>query len=138
MDSRIFKCAFFSALLTLTAISCQDNPFTQGERLYDHLCANCHMDTGEGLQNLIPPLAGSEFVRDNVSGAACIIRYGTSDTITVAGRVFQQPMAGNPDLTEFEIANLVNYIRHAWGNEYGFVKLDEIKAGLEACRLASE
>ncbi|HMQ60499.1 MAG TPA: hypothetical protein PKE06_07520, partial [Flavilitoribacter sp.] len=70
MDSRIFKCAFFSAMLTLTAISCQDNPFTQGERLYDHLGANSHMDPGEGLQNLIPPLAGSEFVRDNVSGAA--------------------------------------------------------------------
>ena len=30
-----------------------------GQRLYTTHCANCHMDNGQGLRQLIPPLAGA-------------------------------------------------------------------------------
>lgn len=113
--------------------SCKENRFTQGERLYKNFCTNCHMEDGKGLRGLIPPLAGADFVRDQVGATACVIRYGLLDSVVVNGQVYRQPMAGFPALTEFEIANIVNFIRSAWGNDYGYVKLEDIKAGLNEC-----
>ncbi len=124
----------FMALAGILGLwSCKGNRFTQGEMLYNSLCVNCHMEDGKGLRGLIPPLAGADFVRDQVGATACVIRYGLPDTVVVNGQVYRQPMAGFPALTEFEIANIVNFIRSAWGNDYGYVPLGQIKNGLEKC-----
>ena len=40
---------------------------------------------------------------------------------------------GVPQLTEFEIANIINYIHHSWENNLEFVKIDEVRATLAAC-----
>lgn len=127
-------------LLALSMVSiislpgCQDQPFKQGEILYTNFCANCHMEDGSGLAGNIPPLAGSDYLKDNPIYTACIIRYGQEDTILVNGITYNQPMAGIDKLSEFEIANVINYINQAWGNDYGFVKLEDIRKQLEDCR----
>jgi len=64
---------------------------------------------------------------------ACIIRVGQNDTIRVNGRTYNQPMPGNDQLTEFQITNIINYINHAWGNDYGVVKLEDVRRLLEEC-----
>ena len=33
----------------------------------------------------------------------------------------------------YEIANIINYINQAWGNDYGVVKVTDIKVELENC-----
>lgn len=113
--------------------SCQSNPFQQGEILYNNFCANCHMEDGTGLAGNIPPLAGADFVRDRQEELACIIRKGMEGEVVVNGVTYNQPMAGIPELTEFEIANVINYINQAWGNDYGFIKLQTIREALEKC-----
>jgi mono/diheme cytochrome c family protein len=114
-------------------LSCQSNPFQQGEILYNNFCANCHMEDGAGLTGTIPPLAGADFVRDRQEELACIIRKGMEGEVVVNGVAYNQPMAGIPELTEFEIANVINYINQAWGNDYGYIKLQTIRDGLEKC-----
>ena len=52
------------AILLLFLNSC-NNTFKQGEVLYKNNCANCHMLNGEGLQSLIPPLAGIDYLSEN-------------------------------------------------------------------------
>ena len=58
--------------------SCSYEPYTQGKRLYQAFCSNCHMDNGEGLRSLYPPLANSDYLEKNHDQLACIIANGIS------------------------------------------------------------
>jgi mono/diheme cytochrome c family protein len=127
---RLFAAA--AAGLVLWA-ACQSQPFKQGERLYQYHCANCHMDDGSGLEGMIPPLAGSDFLEKYPERIPCIIRYGLADTIVVNGKTYSQEMEGIPDLNEYEIANILNYINHRWTEEQNFLPVPEIQKALENC-----
>lgn len=117
----------------LTLVYCDSNPYQQGEILYNNFCANCHMENGEGLKGLIPPLAGADWVKNNQEDLACIIRYGMKGPIEVNGRTYNEAMPGVPELSDFEITNVINFINHAWGNDYGYVKYESVKNALENC-----
>ena len=97
------------------------------------LCANCHMEDGKGLEGLIPPLAGADYLNDHRGQLACIIRYGQEGEIEVNGRSYNQIMTGIPELNEVEIANVLNYVFNSWGNEQTFISPDEIEEQLKAC-----
>ncbi|MEL7119820.1 MAG: cytochrome c [Bacteroidota bacterium] len=114
--------------------SCNDNPYKQGEAIYNNVCASCHMVDGSGLEQQIPALAGADYLEENNLYTACIIRYGISDTILVNGVTYNQPMEGNRELSEFQITNVMNYINHAWGNDLGIVKLEDVRKQLEGCQ----
>jgi mono/diheme cytochrome c family protein len=121
------------ASILLFFISC-NNTFKQGEVLYKNNCANCHMLNGEGLQSLIPPLAGVNYLSETRAQIACIISYGLKDTLQINGKTYTEEMLPIPNLTEAEITNIINYINHAWENDYGYVKIKEVKEALKACK----
>ena len=104
----------FSAFLMIlfSWISCDDNPYKQGQSIYVNLCANCHMEDGTGLEGAIPPLANADYIADNPLVMTCIIKYGQNEPIVVNGKTYDQPMPANRDLTEFQITNIINYINH--------------------------
>lgn len=113
---------------------CDTQPFRQGEILYANFCANCHMADGKGLQGIIPPLEGSDWLRDRQQDLPCIIRYGQKGEIVVNGRTYnQQEMPGVRALSGFEITNVINYINQAWGNDFGYIKYQTVKEALENC-----
>lgn len=136
MNYRFFRILLliFPLLLGLLINSgCDREPYPQGKILYENFCVNCHMDNGSGLEGLIPPVVGSDYVQNQVGGTACIIRYGREEPMEVNGRRYTQPMPANPRLSDFEIANIINYMRHAWSNDYGYVTLEEVRQALETC-----
>jgi mono/diheme cytochrome c family protein len=122
--------ALFAGLLT----DCGQQPYRQGQILYENFCANCHMADGTGLAGNIPPLAGADYLRDQQDKIPCIIRYGLEVPIVVNGVTYENPMAGIPELNDVEIANVINYINQAWGNDFGYVPLDTVRAALKQCR----
>ena len=91
------------------------------------------MEDGSGLEGLIPPLAGADYLREQRALIPCIIRYGQQGEIVVNDRTYQQEMPAVPQLSDFEITNVINYINHAWGNDYGFVPDNDVEAALEEC-----
>ncbi|GAB5553260.1 MAG: hypothetical protein Sapg2KO_28510 [Saprospiraceae bacterium] len=121
-------------LITIISLNaCQSQPYPQGEILYNNFCANCHMDDGSGLAGNIPPLAQADYLKNNPLEVACIINKGMTGAVEVNGQTYNQPMAAIPQLSEFEITNVINYINHAWGNDYGIVKLEDVRAKLKVC-----
>jgi mono/diheme cytochrome c family protein len=122
-----------SLFIIASIYSCDENPYKQGAILYENFCASCHMDDGSGLLGNIPPLAQSDYLVKHQEELACIIRYGQQGEIVVNGKKYNNPMPGIPQLTDFEIANIINYINHAWGNDLGFYQIDEVRANLEQC-----
>ena len=101
--------------------------YTNGRQLYTKYCQNCHMEEGEGLGRLIPPLAKSDYLMSDLGRAARIIKYGQKGPITVNGMEFNQPMPANPKLTNAEIQMLLAYIGNAWGNQSEIISVQEIQ-----------
>jgi mono/diheme cytochrome c family protein len=106
----------------------------KGKALYIRHCASCHGDQGEGLRQLIPPLNASDFVQKHPGRIACIIRYGMQGEVVVNGKTFNQPMPANPQLSEVEIANIVNYVLTAWDNDLPDRSPAQIKKDLQQCK----
>lgn len=121
-------------LFALCLISaCQPNPYKQGERLYKTNCANCHMDNGEGLGALIPPLAGADYLEKNREKLPCLLRHGIKDSIVVNGKIYVEAMPGVATLSDVQIANILNYVGTTWGNDIAPYRLGEIQKHLGNC-----
>ncbi|MCE7992221.1 MAG: cytochrome c [Roseivirga sp.] len=116
----------------LSALSNKDRQyFTNGRTLYQSLCISCHMDSGEGLGKLIPPLKASDYLLGNVPAVSRVIKYGLKGPVTVNETEYNQPMPGNPRLTNLEIAEILTYISNSWGNEHGPVSIAQVAESLK-------
>ena len=93
----------------------------QGRELYLANCASCHQKDGQGVKKLIPPLAGSDFLKFNQQKSMELIRHGATEPITVLRQTYPPTMPGHPHLSHLEMAELMTYINNSWGNEFGFV-----------------
>ncbi len=106
-----------------------------GKRIYLQHCSNCHMERGQGLRGLVPPLANADYLQGlSLGELSCIIRYGQNDTITVNGREYDRPMPENELITEVELSALVNFIRMEWGGAKQKESHQEIIATLKDCQ----
>ncbi|MEM6346731.1 MAG: cytochrome c [Bacteroidota bacterium] len=107
-----------------------------GQRIYLQHCSNCHMERGQGLRGLVPPLAKADYLQNlSLSELTCIIRYGQTDTIRVNGRVYERPMPGNELLTAVELSALVNFVRMEWGGATQKESHQSIIDTLEKCEI---
>lgn len=123
---------FFISLVIVVS-NCEYEAFSQGKALYESQCANCHSENGQGLRGLIPPLAGADYLENNQEQLACIIRYGMQGEIIVNGTSYNGQMVGIPILTDVQINNIINYINHSWGNDYGQSNVKQVARQLEQC-----
>ena len=101
--------------------------FSNGRQLYLRFCSNCHMENGQGLGQLIPPLKDSDYLLSDVVATARSIKYGLKGPIRVNEVEYNQPMPANPSLTSLEIMELLIYISNAWGNKAPMVTLADVE-----------
>lgn len=106
----------------------------QGKVLYETHCSSCHMEQGQGLAQLIPPISKSDWIAQNNEKLACIIRYGQQGEVMVNGTLYNQPMPANLKLTDIEIHNLINYIVRNFGNKSPKRSLEQVQQDLNNCR----
>lgn len=107
--------------------------YLQGQQLYEKHCSNCHQSSGNGLGRVYPPLAGSDFIKNNFEKTLCLMRHGISGELVVNGWSYNQPMPGIPALTDLEIAEIATYIYNTWGNQRGLVEVKDAALILQQC-----
>jgi mono/diheme cytochrome c family protein len=96
-------------------------------------CATCHQPEGNGIENLYPPLAGSEWIQGDEGRAIRITLKGIYGPITVKGASFDPssgvpPMMGfGPMLNDKEVAGVLTYIRNSFGNKAPAVKPEAVQ-----------
>lgn len=83
-----------------------------GKTLYMNTCAACHQSNGLGLAGAFPPLAGSEIVNDEDPRRFVSIILKGYDARSEFGVMpgFEQQLSNE------EIASIVNFERSNWGN----------------------
>lgn len=93
----------------------------EGRQVFDQVCAACHMATGMGLPGAFPPLAGHFPDLLAADGgheyAAGVVLFGLQGAITVDGQTFNSLMPPQQQLSDEQIAAVLNYVGSAWGNE---------------------
>ncbi len=104
----------------------------QGTQVYATYCISCHQKDGKGLASLYPPLAGSDYLMENLPRAACIIKNGQSKEIVVNGVTYNQMMPAHP-ITHLEIAEVLTFIGNTWGNEAGLIGVKDVDKWVKAC-----
>lgn len=112
---------------------------------YGKSCVNCHQADGMGNPALsIPHLAGSDWVLAEGSNRLIrVVVHGLKGPIKLNGQDFNTSGVGamnpwlktadNPaGLTPAEIADVLTYVRNAWGNKASPVTEEQVKAVIEA------
>jgi mono/diheme cytochrome c family protein len=101
-----------------------------GKRTFMTMCTPCHQETGLGLPNQFPPLAGSDWV--NAAGHARLVRIvldGFTGPVEVNGKSFNNTMVPwRGTMSDEQIAAVLSYVRQAWGNKGAPVGVDNVKA----------
>ena len=104
-----------------------------GKPVYEARCANCHGLQGEGIRELIPPLANADFAKANFSKIPCYMAGGLDDTIIVNGKPFSQTMY--PVLMgDVEMSNVINYINNEFELGQPEVSASWVMQQLENCQ----
>lgn len=100
---------------------------TKGKETYATYCISCHMENGEGLEGVYPPLAKSDYMMADKKRMIQQILYGVNIPMKVNGKLYQAEMIGF-DLTDQEVCDLANYIRNSFGNKGAAIMPKDVKA----------
>ena len=93
-----------------------EQSIADGKEIYNDFCVQCHLDNGEGVSGVFPPLARSDYLLSNVEMSIRGLKYGLSGPIVVNGEEYNGLMQ-NQGLDNLEIADVMNFILNNWGNE---------------------
>ncbi len=88
----------------------------RGKELYLETCVSCHLADGKGVEKTFPPLAKADFLLKFPEKSIHAIKFGMRGPVTVNGMVYDNAMPPST-LDDDEIADVMNYIRNAFGNE---------------------
>ena len=94
-----------------------EQSIANGKEIYNDFCVQCHLDNGEGVSGVFPPLAKSDYLLNNIEMSIRGLKYGLSGPIVVNGEEYDGVMQ-NQGLDNLEIADVMNFILNNWGNEY--------------------
>tara|TARA_R110002167_G_scaffold260194_4_gene466711 strand:- start:139 stop:552 length:414 start_codon:yes stop_codon:yes gene_type:complete len=129
---KTFLLCYFSVISGLFLYLYQDpaleESIQRGSEIYADFCVTCHLTEGEGVANAFPPLAKSDYLMNNREGSIRGIKYGQQGKLVVNGATYNSVMAPL-GLEDEEIADVMNYILHSWGNTSDkIVTVEEVKA----------
>ena len=99
----------------------------RGKDVYAVQCMSCHMENGEGVADVFPPLAKADYLMADKKRSIQQTLYGVSGEIKVNGIVYNGDMPPI-ELTDVEASDVLNYIRNSWGNKGEAIRPEDVKA----------
>jgi nitrite reductase (NO-forming) len=99
-----------------------------GKVLFAGTCSACHQGEGQGVDGVFPPLAKSDYLMADKTRSIAVVLNGLSGPVTVNGTDYTSVMPPMSNLNDDEVANILTYVRNAWGNEGDAVSIAEVAA----------
>lgn len=132
MRGYIFIIAVFIFTLTLMSFNVSQKfdlkaSIERGKEIYNSQCITCHMEKGEGIESVFPPLAKSDYLMADKARSIRQIIEGASGEMVVNGKTYNGEMPA-VDLTDEQVSDVLNFVRNSWGNKGAAVTPAEVKA----------
>jgi mono/diheme cytochrome c family protein len=107
----------------------------RGEQLFVDNCAACHMHDGGGIAHAFPALMGSSAIQALAPASMVRIVLGGAAVPAAPHQrsYLAMPAFGNK-LDDEEVADVVTYVRNAWGNRASKVDADLVAKSRKALR----
>jgi len=121
-----FATTFFAAFKQKPAFDLKAS-VARGREVYGSYCITCHMEKGEGIEGVYPPVAKSDYLMADKKRSINITLKGLTGEIKVNGVTYNADMT-SADLNDQEVSDVLNYIRNSFGNKGEPVKPEEVKA----------
>jgi mono/diheme cytochrome c family protein len=124
----------FAAVLTLGMLAPKtfgwqgsdlDASVARGKTIYNSQCVTCHREKGEGIKDVYPPLAKSDYMMANRTRSIGIVVNGLTGQITVNGAQYDGEML-SVDLPDQQVSDVLNYVRNSWGNKGDAIQPEEV------------
>jgi nitrite reductase (NO-forming) len=132
MNRYIFLVVFALSIFSVVSLSYAQKfdlkaSIARGQGIYLAQCITCHLEQGEGIETVYPPLSKSDYLMADKKRSIQQILYGLTGEIKVKGVAYDGVMTGF-DLSDEEVSDVLNYIRNSFGNKGTPVTPEEIKA----------
>jgi mono/diheme cytochrome c family protein len=98
----------------------------RGYEIYKTKCMACHQDKGQGVDNIFPPLANSDYLVANKVRAVAQTLNGSKIEMVVNGKKYNREMPSQVATKEDAVA-VINYVLNNFGNKGGFVTHAEVQ-----------
>jgi len=102
----------------------------RGKEVYTLYCQNCHMENGQGMEGVNPPVAKTTYLKDTKKNIGIILN-GQTGEVVVNGKKYNAIMNPLNYLDDKQVADVLNYIRNSWGNKYPIVTPAQVKTERE-------
>ena len=99
----------------------------RGKDVYIAQCLTCHLEKGEGIEDVYPPLAKADYLMADKKRSIEQVLYGARGEMKVNGKTYNAEMSAF-DLTDQQTSDVLNYIRNSFGNKGSAVTPEEVKA----------
>jgi mono/diheme cytochrome c family protein len=102
---------------------------SKGAALFGDNCASCHGAEGKGVPGTFPPLAGDPVVNAaNPTAHIGTVLHGLSGKV-ISGQKYEAQMPPFADqLSDQEIADIINHERSSWGNRGALITAADVVA----------
>ena len=125
-DGDLFAIATFLQALPQTTDAAPERPapdpasMARGQRLYEDRCVECHGAQGQGAKGAYPALNGNRklTMRSAQNVVRVVVEGGFAPTTAGNPRPFGMPPFVQ-SLNNTDVADVVTYVRNAWGNRAG-------------------
>jgi mono/diheme cytochrome c family protein len=129
MKKVVFVCALLIGSMSAFAQKFDlKASITRGKDVYTAQCLSCHLEQGEGIESVYPPLAKSDYMMADKKRSIDQVLHGVNGPIKVKGVEYDGVMTGFEMLSDQEVSDVLNYVRNSFGNKGGAVTPDEVKA----------
>lgn len=123
----LFLLVISFTLMSLRQTSGLKASMQRGQEIYTSNCVTCHMQNGEGIEGVYPPLAKSDYLMGDKKRAIKQVLEGAIGAMTVNGIKYNGFMTGF-NLNDQEVSDVLNYIRNSWSNKGEAVNPAEVKS----------
>jgi nitrite reductase (NO-forming) len=97
-----------------------------GKALYSGTCSTCHQGNGEGLPDVFPPLAKSDYLKQDRERLIGVVLNGLTGKVTVNGKDYNSVMPPMSQLSNDEVASILTFVMNEWGNPGGAITPSEV------------
>jgi glucose/arabinose dehydrogenase len=103
-------------------------PDLPGRALYNQICAVCHMPDGSGSGQMQPPLMGSPVVAGDPAQLIAVVLRGPAEVLPKDRPKFENVMPAFAFMADHDIAELLTYVRAAFGKNAPAVSASNVAA----------